>query len=105
MKKYLLIISLISVFFVMSACTQSESAKNQTSIDYTLTYSEGNCSTSSDCSYQGEGCGGGHGYCTSSTAKGSEPVFTTCEVVAKHPINNNYSCSCIESIGKCGWVK
>ena len=71
---------------------------------YVLDYSEGSCSQASDCTYAGEGCGGGHGVCTNEPAK-YVGTITTCDIVPKHPINNNYSCSCIESEKKCGWIK
>jgi len=72
--------------------------------DYILEYSEGNCSTDSQCEYAGEGCGGGHGTCTNQPDK-YEGAITICDIVYEHPINNGYKCECIEAVNKCGWSK
>ncbi len=72
--------------------------------DYLLESSEGNCDTSSQCEYAGEGCGGGHGICTNEPNK-YKGFLTTCDFVEQHPINNGYKCECIEAINKCGWSK
>lgn len=73
-------------------------------ISYTLDNAEGTCSSSSQCKYAGDGCGGGHGICTNNPKK-YEGRITICDINMKHPSNQGYTCSCIRSLGKCGWVK
>jgi len=70
----------------------------------TLDYSEGNCSTDSQCEYAGDGCGGGHGICTNQPDK-YEGMISVCDIVSEHPINNGYNCECLEELNKCGWRK
>lgn len=71
---------------------------------YTIEYSEGTCTTDSECIWAGEGCGGGHGMCTNEPEK-YEDAITTCDIVENFPSNLGYTCGCIETISKCGWKK
>lgn len=74
---------------------------DQDQSNYTLDYSEGNCSKDADCEWAGEGCGGGHGICTNQPEK-YRPI-STCDVNLNFPANRNYTCGCITSLEKCGW--
>ena len=79
--------------------------KNQTTKNFTETifsYSEGVCKFEKDCSYAGDGCGGGHGVCTNDPEKHANDI-STCNINATHPTNNGFECSCINT--KCGWGK
>ncbi|MST04025.1 MAG: hypothetical protein EXS49_00440 [Candidatus Pacebacteria bacterium] len=79
--------------------------KNQTAKNFTETkflFSEGSCKFQKDCSYAGDGCGGGHGVCTN-VPKNHENDTSICNINAEHPINNGFECACINS--KCGWGK
>lgn len=71
---------------------------------YTLGSSEGWCEIDSDCVYAGDGCGGGHGICTSNP-QNYKGRSTTCDIVASHPSNQDYSCGCVQSKKLCGWKK
>ena len=97
MKKIILIILILGIILI-SGC------KTNLPKDYNLNVAEGICSKASDCVYAGDSCGGGHGICTNQPEK-YENLITTCEIIPSHPINNGYSCTCIEALGKCGWVK
>ncbi|MBW6441824.1 DUF333 domain-containing protein, partial [Patescibacteria group bacterium] len=77
---------------------------NAEEVDYILDSSEGTCTTETQCVWESQGCGGGHGICTNEPAK-YEGVITTCEVNPNFPSNLGYSCGCIETIGQCGWKK
>lgn len=69
-----------------------------------LDYSEGTCSIDTDCTWAGEGCGGGHGVCTNNPQKYKGSV-STCDINQNFPANQNYTCGCVKSVGKCGWKK
>jgi len=72
MKSNILLFILILGIFLVSSCAKKEMQEptgNELPDDYLLTYSEGNCLTTSGCSYAGEGCGGGHGICTNNPEK------------------------------------
>ena len=102
--KYLLAVGLL--LLLLGCPYKPDSGQTDISLpkDYTLEYSEGSCALPKDCAYAGEGCGGGHGVCTNEPAK-YEGMKSTCDIVPKHPTNNNYSCTCIQALKKCGWVK
>ena len=107
MKSNILLFILILGIFLVSSCAKKEVQEpigKELPDDYLLTYSEGNCLTTSECSYAGEGCGGGHGICTNNPEK-YEGAVTTCDIVPSHPINQGYGCVCIGALGKCGWVQ
>ena len=69
-------------------------------------YAEGECASDAQCSWAGQGCGGGHGVCTDQPEKYAG-VITTCilNIDPDFPSNNGYSCGCILDIRKCGWEK
>lgn len=73
-------------------------------LEYTLEKSEGTCTTDSQCVWEDQGCGGGHGICTDESEKYTD-IITTCEVDPEFPANLGYTCGCVETIGKCGWIK
>jgi putative hemolysin len=73
-------------------------------LEYTLEKSEGTCTTDSQCVWENQGCGGGHGVCTNDPDKYKD-MLTTCEVDPEFPANLGYTCGCVETIGKCGWIK
>lgn len=112
-KKLIFLFSILAAIIVAVALVYaSKIKKTQTKKeavtglpkDYTLSYSEGSCKQANECVYAGEGCGGGHGFCTSSPEKYKD-VVTTCDIVAEHPINQGYSCTCIKALERCGWTK
>jgi len=78
--------------------------ENIRELDYTLDKSEGTCTADSQCVWENQGCGGGHGICTNDPEKYKD-VITTCEVDPNFPSNLGYTCGCIETLGKCGWEK
>ncbi|OHA46417.1 MAG: hypothetical protein A3A80_03605 [Candidatus Terrybacteria bacterium RIFCSPLOWO2_01_FULL_44_24] len=82
--------------------TQNLPPKN-TSLETTFDYSEGNCTYDSQCTWAGEGCGGGHGMCTNQPEKYGD--ISTCDYNFNFPSNNGYTCGCISTLGKCGWRK
>lgn len=59
-----------------------------------LKYAQGNCKSNSDCNLAG---------CSSQICSSDPSIATTCELIADHPKDQNYSCGCIES--KCAWYK
>lgn len=67
-------------------------------------FSEGSCSSDSQCQFAGDACGGGHGTCTNQPEKYKNAV-STCDINENFPSNQGYKCGCIESLGKCGWSK
>lgn len=71
--------------------------------EYILQYSEGACNSSNQCVYAEYGCGGGHGICTTTPEKYKD-MMTTCEYNPDFPAFLGYSCECIASISKCGWI-
>lgn len=71
---------------------------------YRLDYAEGSCSTSSQCKWAGDACGGGHGVCTNHPSK-YDRMASICDINNKFPANEGYRCTCILSQQKCGWVK
>ena len=72
--------------------------------NYTLDNSEGDCSKNIDCEWAGDACGGGHGICTNNPNK-YNGMASICDINNEFPANKGYTCSCIQSIGKCGWIK
>lgn len=72
--------------------------------NYLYEYAEGNCEKESDCSWAGEGCGGGHGVCTNTPEK-YESMITTCDINSEFPVNKGYICTCNRFAKKCAWVK
>ena len=76
--------------------------------DYRTDYSEGICTTLlNSCQWAGEGCGGGHGKCTSLPQLFIFGI-STCDINMSFPANQGYKCTCLPSIGplgKCGWEK
>lgn len=83
--------------------SSSTSLPEQKQIQYRLDYAEGDCNQDQDCQWVGEGCGGGHGNCTNQPEK-YKPI-STCEMNIDFPSNQGYSCSCIQNISRCGWIK
>ena len=101
MKSFLLIPVLLLASCASASAPAPSSAKDPA---YTLQYSEGACAADEDCSWAGEGCGGGHGLCTDQPQKYAGAV-TTCEVNPGFPANRGYACGCIAQEKKCGWEK
>ena len=79
-----------------------------TNSDYRTDYSEGLCTTAlNTCKHVGEGCGGGHGSCSSFPQLPLSGI-STCDVNIDFPSMQGYKCTCLSSIGpfgKCGWEK
>jgi putative hemolysin len=73
-------------------------------LKYTLDKSEGTCTADSECVWENQGCGGGHGVCTNEPEKYKDMV-TACEVDPNFPSNLGYTCGCVETLGRCGWEK
>lgn len=65
-------------------------------------YSEGTCSQDAQCTWAGQGCGGGHGVCTNNPKK-YDGMMSTCEINDNHPSNQGFSCGCITAQNRCGW--
>ena len=114
MKKYsvaigasLLVLSLGGVFAYTQTKTSVSPSVSPTPIkhvSYTLEHSEGSCSKETDCSWEGMGCGGGHGICTNQP-NNYKGMVSTCDVNPNFPSNKGYLCGCVTSVGKCGWKK
>ena len=68
----------------------------------TTDYSEGDCTSDTQCFWAGQGCGGGHGICTNQPEK-YVGAITTCDINPDFPSNSGYACGCVEDIRKCGW--
>jgi len=75
---------------------------NQSTDQIRTDYSEGICNYDTECTWAGQGCGGGHGICTNNPKKYKD-LMTTCEINDNFPANQGFSCGCIEATSKCGW--
>lgn len=66
-------------------------------------YAGGGCMIDLQCRHY-DGCGGGHGKCSSSLLN-TPGQLSTCDINEDFPANNGYDCGCIEQMGLCGWEK
>lgn len=103
MKKALIIFFLVLVLSVLAFVGYKTFLGNKTT-DSLLQNSEGTCQKESDCIWAGEGCGGGHGFCTNNPGK-YEGAITTCDIVPDFPTNKGFKCGCDTKLGKCAWKK
>jgi len=91
-----------ALIFVLCACSISQTSKDYKS--FTFEWSDGSCSSNSECQAFEYGCGGGHIMCTNDTAKW-KGMMSTCEIVENHPSQQGFRCACVLKEKKCGWVK
>ncbi len=98
----ILMVPLIAAVLVLTACSMDTDSATYRS--FTFNWSDGACTSDSDCTNFDYGCGGGHTICTNDTAKW-EDMLSTCEIVENHPVTQGYECGCVKEENRCGWVK
>ena len=98
----LVILAALALAIILAGC-QTEQKPPEYS-QFTFEWSDGSCSSNSDCQAFEYGCGGGHIMCTNDTAKW-KGMMSTCDIVENHPSQQGFRCACVLKDKKCGWVK